>query len=106
MVTQDTEKDAGFDDVIGNGRHIESAFHAWCVAENIVLIAVDERLGNSLRIPMNRERDITLEKFGMPKNGTSTGSGESPALATDLCVDRAEYRCGKIPTGVPSPFRA
>ena len=80
MVTQDTEKDAGFDDVIGNGRHIESAFHAWCVAENIVLIAVDERLGNSLRIPMNRERDITLEKFGMPRAGLSPVRVKVPLL--------------------------
>lgn len=40
---------------------------AWCVAENIMLAATNEGLGYSLRIPLNKEHDITLEKLGVPK---------------------------------------
>ncbi len=40
---------------------------AWCVAENIMLATINEGLGYSLRIPLNREHDITLEKLGVPK---------------------------------------
>lgn len=40
---------------------------AWCVAENIMLATIDEGLGYSLRIPLNREHDIVLEKLGVPK---------------------------------------
>lgn len=40
---------------------------AWCVAENIMLAAINEGLGYSLRIPLNKEHDITLEKLGVPK---------------------------------------
>lgn len=40
---------------------------AWCVAENIMLAAINEGLGYSLRIPLNKEHDITLEKLDVPK---------------------------------------
>lgn len=40
---------------------------AWCVAENIILAAINEGLEYSLRIPLNKEHDITLEKLGVPK---------------------------------------
>lgn len=40
---------------------------AWCVAENIMISAVNEGLGYSLRIPLNKEHDIVLEKLGVPK---------------------------------------
>lgn len=40
---------------------------AWCVVENILLAAVNEGLGHSLRIPLNREHDVVLEKLGVPK---------------------------------------
>ena len=40
---------------------------AWCVAENIMLAAVNEGLGHSLRIPLNKEHDIVLEKLGVPE---------------------------------------
>ena len=39
---------------------------AWCVAENIMLAVINEGLGYSLRIPLNREHDIVLEKLGVP----------------------------------------
>ncbi len=39
---------------------------AWCVAENILLAVINEGLGYSLRIPLNREHDIVLEKLGVP----------------------------------------
>ena len=39
---------------------------AWCVAENMLLAAVDEGLGCSLRIPLNREHDVVLEALGVP----------------------------------------
>lgn len=38
----------------------------WCVAENIMLAAINEGLGYSLRIPLNREHDVVLEKLGVP----------------------------------------
>ncbi|QQF52148.1 nitroreductase family protein [Campylobacter fetus subsp. venerealis] len=44
---------------------------AWCVAENIMLAAINEGLGYSLRIPLNREHDVVLEKLGVP-NGWMT----------------------------------
>ena len=40
---------------------------AWCVAENIMLAAINEGLGYSLRIPLNREHDVVLERLGVPK---------------------------------------
>ena len=40
---------------------------AWCVAENIMLATIDEGLGYSLRIPLNREHDVVLETLGVPK---------------------------------------
>ena len=40
---------------------------AWCVAENIMLATVNEGLGYSLRIPLNREHDVVLEMLGVPK---------------------------------------
>lgn len=40
---------------------------AWCVAENIMLATVNEGLGYSLRIPLNREHDAVLETLGVPK---------------------------------------
>lgn len=39
---------------------------AWCVAENIMLAAINEGLGYSLRIPLNKEHNIVLEKLGVP----------------------------------------
>ena len=39
---------------------------AWCVAENIMLAAIDEGLGYSLRIPLNKEHNIVLEALGVP----------------------------------------
>ena len=39
---------------------------AWCVAENIMLAVVNEGLGYSLRIPLNKEHNIVLEKLGVP----------------------------------------
>ena len=40
---------------------------AWCVAENIMLAAINEGLGYSLRIPLNREHDVVLNALGVPK---------------------------------------
>lgn len=40
---------------------------AWRVAENMMLAAVNEGLGYSLRIPLNREHDVVLEALGVPK---------------------------------------
>lgn len=40
---------------------------AWCVAENIMLAAVNEGLGYSLRIPLNREHQVVLEVLGVPE---------------------------------------
>lgn len=45
--------------------------NAWCVAENIMLAAINEGLGYSLRVPLNREHDVVLEKLGVP-NGWMT----------------------------------
>lgn len=39
---------------------------AWCVAENIMLAAVNEGLGYSLRIPLNKEHDVVLNTLGVP----------------------------------------
>ena len=44
---------------------------AWCVAENMMLAAINEGLGYSLRIPLNREHNVVLEKLGVP-NGWMT----------------------------------
>ena len=35
---------------------------AWCVAENIMLAVVNEGLGYSLRIPLNKEHNIVLDR--------------------------------------------
>lgn len=40
---------------------------AWCVAENIMLAVINEGMGYSLRIPLNKEHNIVLEKLGVPK---------------------------------------
>ena len=40
---------------------------AWCVAENIMLAVTNEGLGYSLRIPLNKEHNIVLEKLGVPQ---------------------------------------
>ena len=40
---------------------------AWCVAENIMLAAINEGLGYSLRIPLNKEHNVVLEKLGVPQ---------------------------------------
>ena len=40
---------------------------AWCVADNMMLAAVIDGLGYSLRIPLNREHDIVLERLGVPQ---------------------------------------
>lgn len=40
---------------------------AWCVAENMMLAVINEGLGYSLRIPLNREHDVVLERLGVPK---------------------------------------
>lgn len=40
---------------------------AWCVAENIMLAVINEGLGYSLRIPLNKEHNIVLEKLGVPQ---------------------------------------
>lgn len=40
---------------------------AWCVAENMMLAAIDQGLGYSLRIPLNREHDVVLDALGVPK---------------------------------------
>lgn len=39
---------------------------AWCVAENIMLAAINEGLGYSLRIPLNKEHNVVLGKLGVP----------------------------------------
>jgi nitroreductase len=39
---------------------------AWCVCENIMLATINEGLGYSLRIPLNREHDVTKERLGIP----------------------------------------
>lgn len=39
---------------------------AWCVAENIMLAVINEGLGYSLRIPLNKEHNIVLEQLGVP----------------------------------------
>ncbi len=40
---------------------------AWCVAENIMLAVINEGLGYSLRIPLNREHDVVLKTLGVPQ---------------------------------------
>lgn len=40
---------------------------AWCVAENMMLAAINEGLGYSLRIPLNKEHDVVLNQLGVPK---------------------------------------
>ena len=40
---------------------------AWCVAENMMLATINEGLGYSLRIPLNKEHDIVLALLGVPK---------------------------------------
>lgn len=40
---------------------------AWCVAENIMLAVINEGLGYSLRIPLNREHDVVLRELGVPQ---------------------------------------
>ena len=40
---------------------------AWCVAENIMLAVINEGLGYSLRIPLNKDHNIALEKLGVPQ---------------------------------------
>lgn len=44
---------------------------AWCVAENMMLAAINEGLGYSLRIPLNKEHNIVLDQLGVP-NGWMT----------------------------------
>lgn len=44
---------------------------AWCVAENMMLAVINEGLGYSLRILLNKEHDIVLDKLGVP-NGWMT----------------------------------
>ena len=44
---------------------------AWCVAENMMLAVINEGLGYSLRIPLNKEHDIVLDQLGVP-NGWMT----------------------------------
>lgn len=39
---------------------------AWCVVENILLATINEGLGYSLRIPLNREHDVVLKALGVP----------------------------------------
>ncbi len=39
---------------------------AWCVAENMMLAAINEGLGYSLRIPLNKEHNIVLAQLGVP----------------------------------------
>ena len=40
---------------------------AWCVAKSIMLAVINEGLGYSLRIPLNKEHNIVLEKLGVPQ---------------------------------------
>lgn len=40
---------------------------AWCVAENMMLAVINEGLGYSLRIPLNKEHDIVLGQLDVPK---------------------------------------
>lgn len=40
---------------------------AWCVSENIMLAVINEGLGYSLRIPLNKEHNIVLERLGVPQ---------------------------------------
>ena len=40
---------------------------AWCVAENIMLAVINEGLGYSLRIPLNKEHDLVLKELGVPQ---------------------------------------
>lgn len=40
---------------------------AWCVAENMMLATINEGLGYSLRIPLNKEHDVVLQKLEVPK---------------------------------------
>lgn len=40
---------------------------AWCVAENMMLAVINEGLGYSLRIPLNREHDVVLKTLGVPQ---------------------------------------
>ena len=43
----------------------------WCVAENMMLAVINEGLGYSLHIPLNKEHNIVLDKLGVP-NGWMT----------------------------------
>ena len=45
---------------------------AWCVAENIMLAVINEGLGYSLRIPLNREHDVVLQTLGVPQGTVKT----------------------------------
>jgi nitroreductase len=49
------------------GQQAESADYRMVRRRNIMLSAVNEGLGYSLRIPLNKEHDIVLEKLGVPK---------------------------------------
>ena len=40
---------------------------AWCVAENIMLAVINEGLGYSLRIPLNKEHDVVLNQLDVPQ---------------------------------------
>ena len=39
---------------------------AWRVAENMMLAVINEGPGYSLRIPLNKEHNIVLDKLGVP----------------------------------------
>ena len=45
---------------------------AWCVAENMMLAVINEGLGYSLRIPLNKEHNIVLEELGVPSGWMTT----------------------------------
>ena len=47
---------------------LNSISTAWCVAENIMLAAIHEGLGYSLRIPLNWEHDVKLKELGVPQD--------------------------------------
>lgn len=54
------------------GEQINPLATAWCVAENMMLAIINEGLGYSLRIPLNKEHDIVLEKLDVPKGMDDT----------------------------------
>ena len=63
---------------------------AWCVAENIMLAVINEGLGYSLRIPLNKEHNIVLEKLGVRRT-SGFWSSTTPSLTSIFTWERGKH---------------